>query len=65
MAEPLRCIAGRRLSRDFPERGTTETDEAACGEKSVHRNVLTAVAMSADQRTKNEPVVGRNIHQKA
>ncbi len=37
-----RRISAKRLSRGLPERGTTETDGAVCGEKSVHRNVLTA-----------------------
>ena len=60
-----RCISTRRLSRGLPGRGTTETDEAACGEESVHRNVLTVGAGSADQKTKNEPVVGRNNFQRA
>jgi len=60
-----RSISARRLSRDLPGRGTTETDEAACGGESVHRNVLTVEAGPADQRTKNEPVVGRNIFQRA
>jgi len=59
------CTSAGRLSWDRPGRGTSKTDGAACGEESVHRNVLTVGAGSADQRIKNEPVVSRNIFQRA